>query len=596
MSVSTAASDLSDDPNPGAKPTAFQYDLRLEIGVKEPGGTVPVVAIFRDLVKRMKAVAADGNNPLVVLTATDKLYLEQKDMSSEEFQQAFHVTQADGKATKVLLGFKIRSTTKFSDLKNKLMNSYLKPHHLFLRPHAGGFEHGVKTYAYGYIKHHHPDHPDLQKLNQRFARHLSEAWKNIDKEERKKWRTELPNIFFGQTGIMLPMTFTKERITTEIDGKDRINTHAIVVSVPTKYGKFAKTLLDAVLMQKKINNLIPFALNRENPDGYYYLTAEHARFMETHRNIPIMQVPFDATNKPGKRGQILLDLLHGHPHIQRVAVEDHQGRYHVSTTANKYREVYNWIDELLKDHKFPYEPHLRPLKYNSNTSYGSIFKDAMSAATEKYDSVSIKTVSTNAWRTRPPLDISYVPTDSAFPPLPTKKPSIPSTPSTASETLDEDTIQSAISSAIKKLEDQHKADMLQLKQDFQAKFDAVESQMRAIGKQVATQTYKALTGDNSPLATKLDHEHLNQEISLIQTQLATLVNLLQTGSSVQSNSPSQPASISHTPPPSHDNTPKRSRLHTTPIKMKPLDDLYTQDIPVSSAASYPEVDMEGCEY
>jgi hypothetical protein len=577
-------------------PPPFQYDLRLEIGVKDVNETIPVVAIFRDLIRRMKS-AADGNY-LEALSATDKLYFENKEMTSEEFQRAFHVDKVEGKTTKVMLGFKIRTLTKLSEIKTRLINTYLKPHNLFLRTHVGGFENGVKTYSYGYLKYDHPDHPDLSALKQRFARHISDAWKNLDKDERKKWKAELPNLFYGTTGIMLPLSFSKERIVAESDIKPKIVTVGLVVSAPAKYGKFAKLLLDATLLNRKINNLIPFALGKEDSYGYYCMVAEQARLIEAHRNIPIAQVPIDASSIKGHMGQPLPAILNSNVLIQRVSYDPQQNKYHVSTTASKYKEVHQWIQQVIQENNFPYNPSIRPLQYGPSASYASVFRDAISVASGTVDDKPYIPAPTNPWKNRPPLDISYTPTDEAFPPLETKKPA-PATASTMSETLDEDTIQSAISSAIKKLEDRHRADLEQLKLDFQSKLDAVERQMKDLGKQIAVQTYEALIKDDSPLVTKIEHEILRQDVSLIKTQLTTILGILQPSLSNQEPAPAPrpkvPLHPYHTPPHLHEDPTKRSRIHSSPIPMASLEDVYTQDFHDSSAASIPEEEMEGCE-
>ena len=326
MSLSTGSPELSDDDSV-PKPVPYQYDLRLEIGVKSLDGPVPVQSIFHDLILRMKAVAADGE-PVVVLTATDKMFFEHKELSSDEFQKEFHVDNVDGKISKVLLGFKLKTLTTLSEIKRRLMHTYLIPNNLFLRQHVGGFENGIKTHSYGFLKDDHPDHPDISMLNQRYARIISEAWKKLDKEDRKKWRQALPNVFFGNTGIMLPINFTKERLTATFGDKDRITTNALMVSTPTKYGKLMKVLLDIALAAKRLNNLIPFALSRDNPEGYYYMVAHQARFMENHRNIPILNVPVEAQTKPGVKGETLLQVLTSNPAIQRVAYDHQQTKYH----------------------------------------------------------------------------------------------------------------------------------------------------------------------------------------------------------------------------------------------------------------------------
>lgn len=195
-----------------------------------------------------------------------------------------------------------------------------------------------------------------------------------------------------------------------------------------------------------------------------------------------------------------------------------------------------------------------------------------------------------------------MPTDNAFPPLGgTGYPRPPpSTPSTASETFDEDTIQSAISTAIKKLEEQHRAELSQLKTEMQKRIDAMEQQMKDLGQQVAVQTYQALVQEESPLATKTDHAILQHEISLMSTQLATIINLFQQNGHKASEPPNltdntriiTATTSSDASPP---RTTKRSKFNLTPIKLNMLDKVFTQDQSVSSATSTQDEGMEGCE-
>jgi len=260
MSVSTDNTDGVGDTSPPPAVLEYHYDLRLEIGVKKEDETIPVVTIFHDLVQRMKAVA-DPGTVIVILTATDKLFFEQKEMTSEEFQKAFQVDETRGKMSKVLLGFKLRTTMKLSELKKRLMNTFLIPNNMFLREHTGGFQHGVTSYTYGFLKDEHPDHPDLQDSSRRFLQIIKEAWKDIDTDDKKKWQNQFPTIFVGPSSVIFPIRFTKERITAVLDNKDKIVTHALMVSTPTKYGKLLKDLLTIAVINKKITNLIPFALN-----------------------------------------------------------------------------------------------------------------------------------------------------------------------------------------------------------------------------------------------------------------------------------------------------------------------------------------------
>ena len=587
MTLSMLHHDPEDEAPASVNPAEYRYDLRLEIGAKETGVNVPVVAIFHGLIDRMKQ-ATDNDAPIVILTATDKPFSEHREMTPEEFQKAFQVSSVDGNSPKVLLGFKLRTTIKLSEIKSRIMHTYLVPHSLFLREHVGGFNDGVATYKYGFLKQDHPDHPDILALTKRFDRLVKDAWKTLDKEDRKKWREDHPNIFSSNYGAQLPIYFSKERVTASVEGKEKLVTTALMVSTPMKYGKVTKTLLDIVVMTKKVTNLIPFALSRENPNGYYNIMSAQETFIETHRNIPISNVPVNATDLLGMHGQDLLSLLNSNTKIYRVTYDSTNKKIHVSTRSDKYREVHQWIAQALREHQFPYGPSIRPMKYGTSTggtqtNYSSVFQQAMTDPID--DASTIKTARSNAWKNRPPLAISYTATDIAFPPLPTAKPVTPATPSTTSETFDEETFQSAISTALKKMEDQHRQELAQLKLEMQQQIKAVEAQMQDLGKQVAIQTYQALVKEESPLVTKTDHAVLQQEISTISIQLNTLINLFKNGSTLK---------VVNESPAARDL--KRTKLNLTPMKPINLDEMFTQESPISSATSnLLEEGMEGCE-
>ena len=604
MTPSSKTSEASDDDFTAPTPPVYKYDLRLEIGVKSDGSTVPVVAIFYDMVRRLKDVADEGA-PVAVLTATDKLFHENKEMTSEEFQKAFQVDNFNGKAAKVLLGLKIHSMTKLADLKSRLMHTFLIPRNLFLRQHAGGFQNGVKSFNYGFLQHDHPDHPDIPTLNHRFEKLIAEEWKKLNKDAQKKWRDETPAAFAGGQGIRVPINFTKERLSSAVDNKEKLSTHALMVSTPQKFGKMVKALLDTAIAAKRLSNLIPFALARDNPNGYYYIVANQVRFMDHHRNIPIMNISADSITKTGVKGETLMQVLTGNSDIQRVTFDHQHNKYHVSTVATKYREVHEWIARELAENDFPYEPTLRPMKYTNGVgtlkamSYSDICKDAISLASDNYTASTAKTTQSNAWKTRPPLAISYSLTDAAFPTLSHTKPNAPTTPSMTSGTFDEETFQSAISAAIKKLEDQHRKELDQLKKEMQNKIDEVTNQMKELGQQVATQTYQALVKKESPLATKTDHAQLQHDMNLISTQLSTIIQMFRTIPSGHNIFPIDstaftPGTKEVTPasPPRHL---KRSKLSTTPEKSPRQHDNQTQDYLLSSAASDSEESMEGCE-
>ena len=192
---------------------------------------------------------------------------------------------------------------------------------------------------------------------------------------------------------------------------------------------------------------------------------------------------------------------------------------------------------------------------------------------------------------RPPLDISYTLTDEAFPPLKSQKRNEGATQSTASETFDEETIQSAISSAIKTLQDQHRQELNQLRQQFEAKVHTMEKKILDIGEQVVAQTYQSLVQEDSPLATKADHMQLQLQINSIQTQLAQIIQMISKSSDHPNSSNAKVTAVETPPRVGH----KRPNSNRTPEKPSREEILCDDTKTVSSATSDLDVGMEGCE-
>ena len=145
-------------------------------------------------------------------------------------------------------------------------------------------------------------------------------------------------------------------------------------------------------------------------------------------------------------------------------------------------------------------------------------------------------------------------TTDSFPPLATKS---PATQSTTSETLDKETIQSAIAAAIKKLEAQH------LRQELRTELDAMKGKMNDMAQIVATQTYQALTTADSPLATKAEFARLDHRQSIQETQLATIIELLKNRPQNVDNTPGVQQTTAESSPP---RSSKRTKPTLTPIK------------------------------
>ena len=570
----------------------YLYDIRLEIGVKDASGTIPVAAIFRTLITKLKE-AADYGKPATAQTIDNMFFQEDTEFTGEEFKNAFCVETIEGKSPKVLLGFKLKTMTPLSTLKHRIMRSHLIPNDLYLKEHHGGFDHGVKRYTYGFLKDEHPEHPNHHDLYNRFIQLMTDAWTHLPKDEQSRWKTTLPNAVKDNI-INIPLYFEKDRISAIADDKPKITTTALTITTPHKFSPLVRSLFDTMVLSKSTQNMIPFALGRENAAGYYNIIASQTRFMEQHRNIQVLYVPEEFLTQLGNHDQTLEQVLLGHPAIKRVTHETTRDRYHISTTATHYRTVIHWVDQILRKHNFQYQPKVVKPKPGPTSSqyskYSTVFSEVMSETNDSYDASTIKSTRSPAWKTRPPIDISYILNNDTFPPLPKASTRIINTPTTTTEPTEQDKIPSAISEALKQLEAQHRAELEEFKFAMEAKIADIETQMKELGQTVAIQTYKALVHEDSPLVTKIEHTKLQQEIRIISTQLTTIMQHLKLICDSESpDGPNKPST-----PDSPTRITKRSKPSNTPERPKTRA-LTKNQSSSSSATSSPDTEMEGCE-
>ena len=116
----------------------------------------------------------------------------------------------------------------------------------------------------------------------------------------------------------------------------------------------------------------------------------------------------------------------------------------------------------------------------------------------------------------------------------------------------------------------------------------METQMKELGQQIVTQTYQALSTDESPLATKTDHIRLQNDMNVITQQLSQLLQMVSQGMSSEGFTPSYNAT-------SPARTGKRSKKNRTPEKAIYFEDMLTDDKTVTSATSDLDEGSEGCE-
>jgi hypothetical protein len=549
----------------------YVYDLKFEVSVETGVEKVAVNAIFADFLKRVGDVA---DNAVVVRDTKGNRVVVGQPIDGATFQDNFGVQTVEGKDRKVMLGFVLETRNPMSTLKWRMMD-YLKEKKLFLRVHSGGFANGLRTSFLGFMKDENPATADVSALKHKILNSMTEMWLHTD------WINDTDRaLMIAEFGdhlkddkITFPLIIGKNKLIADNPTGKRVETYGLAISTPIAFFKPVKALLDSVIHATisgiSIPGLIPIGLRRENPELYYKIMSQQAKFIHEHRNIqigPVKSAHLDADIQPGIT---LRGLLEKHPDIHRVYYDASKERFHVSTNTAKYTSVQEWIDEALDQNPFA----IRRITTSSSTrsmasKYSQLFTTTSSLGSDSFDPSTIQTVKTktNAWIKNPPMRIEYSATADAFPPLPSKS-HAQDTQTTASSTrADLSTLTSQIDDALRKLETEYQEKIDTMTQVMDQRIAALEKTMADMVTTIVEKTYTSLLREDSPIASKYDHLLLSNDVKSVHTKLDALLTMLQppSHSTDSALSPSRPG--------------KRANISKTPEKPAPADDDSPSDL------------------
>jgi hypothetical protein len=120
-----------------------------------------------DLLSHLMTLAKFGGK-VVEFTDADKLPISPTNMPSDgSFPARLRVTTIQtNKLKKVTLGFFMKSTAKFSEIKNSIGLGWLRRFHIFLRLQHLPFEYGTDLFLMGYLTQEHPNFACVETLEQ----------------------------------------------------------------------------------------------------------------------------------------------------------------------------------------------------------------------------------------------------------------------------------------------------------------------------------------------------------------------------------------------------------------------------------------------
>ena len=217
-------------------------------------------------------------------------------------------------------------------------------------------------------------------------------------------------------GLSIPIAIERAKHNAQHDEK-KVYADVLQVIVPSSHAAPAKILLDgAFLSQKLPEGYVPNGLRRENPELYYNLLREQAKWIHLHRNVQIQNVPANDALEL----KLFLENKKNND-IHRIYLDDQRNRLHVSTTAARFSEVQKWVHKEVNSRVMNYTPLVptgKTYQPTTRSEYSKMFTAKTTKSDGSFDST-IKTAQPNAWyKTRQvPLVIDFSADAEAFPPL-----------------------------------------------------------------------------------------------------------------------------------------------------------------------------------
>ena len=523
----------------GTGSKVYDYDLRLEVGIEDGVEQVAIHDVFVEFLRRMDEAA---DFPIEIRNVKDKVIELNKMPEDDDFKDQFSVEFVEAKKRKVLIGFKMTTHTPMSVMKHRTFN-FLRDNHLFLRIHTGGFQNGMNSFFLGYLSEENPNTADIMKWKATILSEMNSVWKSeklTPEDIRKQISEKFPNQV-TKNKVNFPINIEKGKVMAVNKEAKKVETIGLIVTTPMNFATPVRRLLaGAQLGNKTLPRFIPTALRREDPAIYFKLMVNHAKFLHQHRNIQLLGIfpaTFDSEIRP---------ILVKNKKILRIYLDGSRDRANISTTADEYLHVCEWIDQQLKDLKLPYCP-VRATRNNGmyaqdqtvKTTYSQLFKDDQSSLSDSssFDPSTIKTTRSNAWTRRLPVKITYSTQGEDFPPMP--KATTTEREEKANVTVVTemtDTINELIADAVRKVELDNKRRIEEITTALNERMEKLEQSLGTLVNQVIEATYQSLTKSGT-FVTKEDNLKLQSEVSIMNRKLDAMMDALMKSTGTNVNSP-----------------------------------------------------------
>lgn len=471
------------DAEYGPSRKMYGYNLRVEVRFPKGAREVSPTAIFLDLLRHIEDSAGHS---VSFYDIKGDLVNVNIPLEGDEFRDHFGVEIVGKQQDRCLLGFTMESATPVSTIKKRMM-SYLSDNKIFLRVHTTGFRDGIHNQTIGFLFRDHPELMNKDMWLTQFQEMSEKAWRNDtwDPNHKKEFEAAFPTAS-PMVFPTLPIGLERTSVFAMNSDKKKVTTSLIALVTPVKYRRAIFALIDHLVVTTKVlQDFIPIGLKKENPIDFYNLLCRHIHYIHQHRKIPIEHIPRENFHEA-----IVTPLLN-HKDIHRVYLDSVKATCYVSTTNDALPTVLTWLDRRLMEigSNLPMSPRRVLSGYSGAPRYGHITSSVTAASADSFDpSFDPSTVQSlnstrSGWNKAPPARIIFKADVEAFPPLPTKARTNPSSPTNVtveSSVTQQDHFQSLLDAALRKQEQEFSTRLAALEQTMNDRMSTFENHLLKI--------------------------------------------------------------------------------------------------------------------
>lgn len=365
MNTDLPSKDNQSDDN---SPVCYTQGVKFDVIFEKEKESLDVTAIVYHIFQTLKNSKKDNEAISFLDTQSESLDDNLENVQHSDLPAKLCMERTKTRNSKILsFGCYIRTNISITTLKERCF-TYFDKHRIYMKTHKPGFFLGINWIPIGFFLKIHPVYGDhqtpLDKIIDAFdkGRHLDIDYWTTEKQEQlqKDWNEHYPKTPFPN-GNDLPLSVQANTITAYDSKGNSARILATTVVVPQKLATIGEAIMSYLTLQEKeIPPYIPQALQKTDPDEYFYFANQHIDWMDDHRNIQIGPVndimEYDHESDTTSNKFTLKEMIIPHPAVHGISYDATNKKVNVSVAVDRYAEMKQHLAEQLAWYKFKFNP------------------------------------------------------------------------------------------------------------------------------------------------------------------------------------------------------------------------------------------------